>query len=194
MQEYFSFPYVDVFKKYNDLLNSYEKNEDFYKILKYVKDYDESTYFHSLRVGYICGLIGFYSNINERDVLDLFWAGLLHDVGKLYVPLDILRKKGILNREERRRIDAHCELGGMLLESLGVDCDIAEIVRNHHNYNSRSLSHCVVSVVDVTDALFSKRCYKEPFDSSRAIEVLSEKFDCELAREIVEIYIELFDL
>jgi putative nucleotidyltransferase with HDIG domain len=183
---------LGLFREYDELLFSVDEKDDLYKMLEYFREYDENSYLHGLRVGYIAGFIGFYDDLDNEEILDLFWGGLLHDIGKLYVPIDIIRKNKPLSVTEREIINKHSEYGGILLKQFGVNDNIVNIVRNHHLRESDNLFYYIVSIVDITDALLSSRSYKDSFNDDEALEILSESFDSDIAKKVISIYESLF--
>lgn len=118
------------------------------------------------------------------DVIETIRIGaLLHDIGKLTVPARILAKPGRLTEREWAQLRSHPQTGVAMVERLGFDADIAEIVVSHHEridgsgYPDRLLSEAIawpvriVSVMDAFDALTSPRAYREALtiDAARAL-------------------------
>jgi putative nucleotidyltransferase with HDIG domain len=106
-----------------------------------------------------------------RDILS---AGLLlHDVGKIGIPDNVLKKPGALDSEEWKVMRTHVEKGVKILEPLSDFKEVAEIVRCHHeNYDGSGyprgikgekipIEARIVSVVDAFHAIVSTRCYHE---------------------------------
>ena len=123
------------------------------------------------------------------DAKTLFWfriGALLHDVGKLIVPQELLNKPGRLDEDEWRIMKRHPEAGVELLADIEFPWDIRPMVRNHHERwdgcgypdrltgNAIPLSARILCVADVYDALTTNRSYRKGFDHDRAVEVMSE--------------------
>lgn len=66
-----------------------------------LRSYDDYTYAHSVNVGVLCGVIGMEMHMDEKEIAQLVMAALLHDLGKLSIPSEILNKPGRLTRRRR---------------------------------------------------------------------------------------------
>src|SRR5213076_3318543 len=107
-------------------------------------------------------------------------AGRLHDVGKLAVPEEILRKPGPLTDEERRVLERHPQVGYRMLESLGVD-PIADWVLHHHERwdghgypdglagDEIPLGARIIFAADAFDAMTSDRLYRAALSFDEAV-------------------------
>ncbi len=87
---------------------------------------------HSQRVARLAARLGAALGIGAADMQRLRLAGLLHDVGKLYIPERILAKPGRLSVAERRLVEQHSEEGARLARAFGCDARTAAFVRFHH--------------------------------------------------------------
>jgi response regulator RpfG family c-di-GMP phosphodiesterase len=126
-------------------------------------------------------------------------AAFLHDIGKIGVPADMLARRGELSEMERRIVERHCEIGGRLLEPLGLGEDIAAAVRYHHERwdgcgypdgvagDAIPLAARIVQVADAFDAMTSDRPWRRARTQSAAIAELrreaGRQFDPALAKE-----------
>jgi putative nucleotidyltransferase with HDIG domain len=123
------------------------------------------------------------------DAKTLFWfriGALLHDVGKLIVPMEVLNKPGRLDEDEWRIMKRHPEAGVELLADIDFPWDIRPMVRNHHERwdgcgypdalagKSIPLSARILCVADVYDALTTTRSYRKCFNHDRAVEIMTE--------------------
>lgn len=148
--------------------------------LKRLLDYDKDTYLHSIRVAVISYTIA--SSIDEiREFrLDILHGGLLHDIGKILVPIDIINKPGRLSSKERKIIDLHSSFGyGIIAYNSSMSDIIKYIILNHHeNYISDSekndMAFTLVAVADIFDALTTDRPYKSRLKCIEAIAILKE--------------------
>jgi putative nucleotidyltransferase with HDIG domain len=122
------------------------------------------------------------------DEITMFWfrlGALLHDVGKIAVPSEILNKPGPLTPEERATMETHAVAGYAMLRKIDFPWDILPLVRGHHErwdgtgYPDRlagesiPLSARIVCVADVFDALTSDRPYRAAFTSQQALSMMA---------------------
>lgn len=154
-----------------------EKEPNLYQLLKMltsISDYDDATYSHCINVSLICRIIGTWLNLSDYDNDILTLCGLLHDIGKLKIPHEIIVKPSKLTEEEFAIIKTHTSLGYSLLKDQPIDPRIKNAALMHHERNDglgypQSL-HCeqiddfskIVAIADVYDALTSIRPYRKP--------------------------------
>ena len=128
---------------------------------------------------------------------------MLHDVGKLLVPAEVLNKPGRLSEEEWALVRRHPSAGVELLADIEFPWDVRPIVESHHERwdgagyphglagEAIPLTARVVCIADVYDALTSRRSYKEPFSHEGAMEVMRRErgrgFDPELFDRFEEV-------
>lgn len=149
--------------------------------LNALKEIDEYTYLHSLNVPFYSMLIAMWLRLSQRDIKDIIQAGILHDIGKLAIPVNILNKKGRLLPLELKKIKTHTIYGVKITNKIkGVSEKVKEAVLMHHERidgsgypfglkgNEISLYSKIIAVADVYDAMTSDRVYKKkmtPFDA-----------------------------
>lgn len=140
-------------------------------------------------------------------------AAMLHDVGKVGIPDAVLQKPGRLDDEERAIMQTHSALGAGLFDGSANDIDILarEIALHHHaKWNGEGytgspdipspagedipLGARITAIADVYDALVSKRCYKEAWDASKALEILQKDAGSHFDPELVEHFLEIQDV
>lgn len=144
-------------------------------LLHVLLEYDKSTYQHCINVAVFSLMTGVYLDLSLEDLNNLAIGALLHDVGKLCIPLDILNKPGKLESDEYTLIKQHPYEGYRLLSEVPEICSAAkQIVWQHHENwdgsgyprnlkgnNSYRLAR-IVHICDVYEALCVKRSYKQP--------------------------------
>ncbi len=147
---------------------------------------DEYTQGHSERVAEISIGIGTYLSLNERDIQDIWLAGLLHDIGKIGVRESVLNKTGKLDKTEWEAVHRHPVLAERILCPIEELCDVIKMVRHHHERYDGSgypdglaeseipLGARILAVADAYDALTSKRSYRDALSVADAITVLEE--------------------
>ena len=168
-----------------------------------LRDYDEYTTTHSLNVSVLTMGLAESMGLGAREVRTFGVAGLLHDLGKVRVPLDILNKPGKLTDEERAVIQRHPVDGARLILTSDRELDLAAAVAYEHHImiDGGGYPHChfrrschpasaLVHVCDVYDALRTNRPYRGAWESSRVLEYIEERagkeFDPDVARKFVE--------
>jgi HD-GYP domain-containing protein (c-di-GMP phosphodiesterase class II) len=157
-------------------------------LLVRLADRDTSTEEHTRRVALLAARVGEELRLPASLRRDLAVGGLLHDVGKLSVPLEILRKPGPLDDDEFAEIRRHPEAGRRLLEELGGFPEtVRRLVSDHHERLDgtgypRGLEGCdlpietrILAVCDVYDALVSDRVYRAAWTPERALTLLHEE-------------------
>ncbi|MDA8225477.1 MAG: HD-GYP domain-containing protein [Betaproteobacteria bacterium] len=138
-----------------------------------LKDKDDYTYLHSVAVCALMLALGRQLGLSQQLSRTLGMAGLLHDVGKMAIPSQVLDKPGRLTDEEFAIIKSHPELGWDLLRKTQIEDEIVlDVCRHHHERvdgtgypdglsgEALSLYARMGAVCDVYDAVTSNRCYK----------------------------------
>ncbi|HEX2025987.1 MAG TPA: HD domain-containing phosphohydrolase [Actinomycetota bacterium] len=166
---------------------------------------DKPTGGHSSRVAHNARAVGMALGLDRDELRAVYWAGLLHDLGKIAIPEHILQKPSALNEDEFRTMRRHSDIGADLLLSVSPELrPIADGIRSHHERwdgsgYPRSLSGeriplvgRVVSVVDVFEALTCKRPYREPRPVSEVLAFVRDRagvwFDPMLVRITEDLY------
>jgi putative nucleotidyltransferase with HDIG domain len=152
-----------------------------------LKTADDYTYMHSVAVGALMIALSRQMGLDEELGRRLGVAGLLHDLGKARMPLEILNKTGKLTDEEFRIMKSHPEEGVKLLqESHGVDEIVFDVVLHHHEKigglgypegcknGEISLYAKIGAVCDVYDAITSNRPYKVGWDPAESLRKMAE--------------------
>lgn len=170
-----------------EINQSVTRNSDALLSLVRIKTVDDYTYLHSVAV---CGLmiaLGRQLDFDEGQLKEVGLAGLLHDVGKIFIPSKILNKTGRLTDEEFGIIKSHPLKGWELLKQSADISDTALDVCLHHHervdgtgYPDRlsgddlSLYARMASVCDVYDAITSTRCYKASWEPAESLRKMAE--------------------
>ncbi|MDD6194638.1 MAG: response regulator [Lachnospiraceae bacterium] len=150
-----------------------------------LRNYDDYTYAHSVNVAIICGVIGMGMGMDEKEMGQLVTAALLHDLGKLSIPTEILNKPDRLTKDEYKRMKNHPITSYELVKDrIDISATIKVAVLFHHENvdgtgypngitgEEQTTFTKILHVADVYDALVSKRPYKEPYAPYEAIEYL----------------------
>jgi diguanylate cyclase (GGDEF)-like protein/putative nucleotidyltransferase with HDIG domain len=162
---------------------------------------DAYTGSHSQRVARLAGQIAEQLGLSAEDVELTRLAGSLHDLGKLAIPEEILRKPASLSDPERVVLERHPQIGYRMLESLGVD-PVAEWVLHHHErwdgtgYPNRltgesiPLGARIIFVADAFDAMTSDRVYRRPLTHADALAELERCAGTQFDPAIVRVFVE----
>ncbi|MFO7981911.1 MAG: HD domain-containing protein, partial [Desulfuromonadales bacterium] len=150
--------------------------------LSMIKDYDNYTFTHSVNVSVISLMVGRSCGLNMEELQTLGLGGLLHDLGKLNVDLDIITKPGRLNRQEFELIKQHPVSGADMVKQMqNIPPAVIDIVLCHHlRYNregypadarGKKLSPLVdmVTIADAYDAMTTMRSYQRPVSPRKAL-------------------------
>jgi putative nucleotidyltransferase with HDIG domain len=130
-------------------------------------------------------------------------AGLLHDIGKLGIPGNILDKTGKLAKEEEDLMREHVRFGVRILEPIAAYAEIIPIVLHHHEYfngegypdglagEAISMGARIFAVSDSFDALISDRPYRRALDRKYAIETIKQgagnRYDLDIVQAFLEV-------
>lgn len=150
-----------------------------------LRETDDYTYSHSVNVALYCAIIGLSLDYDEKALEELALAGLLHDLGKMAIPSEILNKEGRLTQEEYQIMKSHAQMSyDMLKERWDVTPNVKVAVLFHHeNVDGSGYPRGItaedmtdytkiIHVADVFDALLSKRPYKNPYSAYEVSEYM----------------------
>jgi putative nucleotidyltransferase with HDIG domain len=169
-----------------------------------LKDFDQYTTTHSLNVAVLAMALTEMLGFSAQDTRAFGTAGLLHDIGKVRVPHDILVKPGKLTESERAVLNAHPVDGARIILEGDQRLDLAATVAYEHHimidgggypqmhfrrdchYASR-----VVHVCDVFDALCTDRPYRPAWEIERALEYIEERSGMEFDRDIASAFTDI---
>lgn len=147
-----------------------------------LRNHSDSVYKHSINVALICNVMAKWLNFSESEAATLTLCGLLHDIGKIEIPSDILDKPGALTEEEYRLVKTHTTKGYQILKNKNVDNHIKYSALMHHErcdgsgypnqYLGRSIDNyaMIVAIADTYDAMTCARPYRGPLCPFEVIE------------------------
>lgn len=168
-----------------------------------LKEFDQYTTTHALNVSILTMALSEFIGLSPREVRAFGIAGLLHDLGKVKVPDEILNKPGKLTDEERRIMNTHPAEGARIILDTRQNLDLAAVVAYEHHimlngggYPSfeypRKCHHAsdLVHVCDVFDALRTDRPYRDAWPADKALKLIEdgagEEFDPNLAHAFIQ--------
>lgn len=166
---------------YEEVSNSIEKID----CISQLKIFDEYTFSHTVNVSTMSSAIGMSLGLDENEVKELALGALLHDIGKMLVPKDILNKPARLEPDEFEIMKSHSLLGyRYILDNINLPDKIAKVALDHQeNYSGGgypnglrgteiNLYAQITAIADVYDALTSNRVYRRGVDSNEAIDIM----------------------
>lgn len=165
---------------------------------------DKTTGQHINRMDAYTRMVAMELGIEEEEAVTWGKAARLHDVGKIGIPDGVLSKPGRLDPDEYRTIQRHTEIGAFLLRHDHFFDLAREIAYSHHERwdgggyptGRRSgefhLVTRVVSVVDVFDAMISRRPYKEPWPAEKAVAAIQEGSGSQFDPQVVAAFLRLY--
>ncbi len=166
---------------------------------------DKYTKGHSQRVSYYSKLIAEKIELPDYKVQNVYYSAILHDVGKILIPDEILNKKGKLNKEEMGIMKTHAELGSDVLRDFNSIPNLSNIVKYHHekydgsgypdglNGKKIPLESRIICIADSFDAMTTTRCYRQSLPLAEVIIELKKCSGSHFDPELVSAIIELID-
>jgi putative nucleotidyltransferase with HDIG domain len=153
-----------------------------------LKEFDQYTTTHSLNVSVLAMALAEFLGVGSREVRAFGVAGLLHDIGKIRIPIEILTKPGKFSTEERAIMNRHPAEGARIILETDAPLNLAAVVAYEHHvmldgggyptFRFRRECHAaskLVHVCDVYDALRTHRPYRDAWPSERALEYLAAR-------------------
>lgn len=166
---------------------------------------DHYTSGHSERVGLLTRLTAERFGLPPDELQSVEWAGLLHDIGKIGIPEEILCKPGKLTAEEFDVIKLHPVMGYEILQPIAGFDLVLDGVRHHHEHPDGSgypdgltgeqipLVARIIHVADTFDALTSTRSYRRAFSIEKAMQIIREEQGVRIDTQAAEAFFEAFE-
>ena len=192
------------FKRFNSLKTNFTR-ELISSIINIMEMYDIYTKGHSENVAKVASVIAREMELPKKIIKDTYWAGLVHDIGKLLIPIEILNKKSKLTDEEFELIKKHPVYGKKALASSEALEHIAKYVLHHHERWDGSgypqglkkdeipLISQILSVADAWDAMLSKRAYRSPLTREEAIHEIRDNKKSQFSPRVVKTFLEIIE-
>lgn len=186
-----------------DCVNSILRNPDALIWMSRMRTEDEYTAEHCLNVCILSIAFGRHLGMPESELEKIGLCGLLHDVGKMRVPPEVLNKSGRLTDKEFNIIKAHSVHGrNLLMASPGVPNVVVDVAYSHHEkidgtgyprqLKATGISDFsrIIAIVDAYDAMTADRCYSRAIPSTEALKMIFKDrgthFDERLALEFIK--------
>jgi len=168
---------------------------------------DEDSIYHVLRIGFTSSLIYREIGASKEKIEKIFFAALLHDLGKIGIPDSILQKPGKLTDKEYKIMQNHPAIGAKILA--GSNSNIMKMAHDiayyHHEKWDGSgypqgikgkeipIEARIVALADVFDALSSKRVYKEVFPREKCVNIVNSERNKHFQGKLVDILLDNLD-
>ena len=167
-----------------------------------LKQFDQYTTTHSLNVSVLSMALAEFLGMGATDVRAFGVAGLLHDLGKVRIPIEVLTKAGTLTPDERVLMNRHPVEGARIILESDEDLDLASVVAYEHHIMLNGLGYpqvryrrsCheaskLVHVCDVYDALRTRRPYREAWPVERVLPYIEGRSGLEFDPDYVKEFI-----
>jgi len=174
-------------KVVDKMVDSIFRNQDALITLGRIKQADEYTYMHSMSVCVLMISFGKHLGFNAQQLKEVGIGALLHDVGKMQVPEEILNSKRTLNDQEYELMKKHVEYSHVLLQETEGITELSVIIASQHHErldgqgypnnlkgDDISIYGQVAAIADVYDAMTSKRCYQRKYEPTEVLKQLYE--------------------
>lgn len=186
----------------NEINQSMERNPNALLTLIRLKNVNEYTYMHSVAVCVLMVALGRHLGLSEVQIKQAGTAGLLHDIGKMMIPNEVLNKPGKLTDEEFTIMKSHPVRGREILKSCYQVHETALDVCLHHHErvdgkgypeklsgDALTLFARMGAVCDVYDAISSDRCYKAAWSPAEAIRKMASWKDGHFDESIFQAFV-----
>jgi putative nucleotidyltransferase with HDIG domain len=186
----------------NKMVDSIFRNKDALVSLGRIKKTDEYTFFHSVSVSVLLISFAKHLGFDPELIKSIGIGGLLHDVGKMKVPAEILKKPGKLSDDEYKKIKGHAVHSRLILEQHPDISDLSVFIAAQHHERFDGTGYPdglkgneinefgrMAAIVDVYDAITSDRCYHRGMLPSEALRKLFEWSEFHFDRTLVQHFI-----
>lgn len=166
-----------------------------------IHDSSNELFIHSVNVCAFSLVLGIAMGYSDEDLCVLGLGGLLHDIGKIYLPPSIINKPGKLSWEEYKQLKAHVTFGyNLLKQDPAIDHRVVLIALQHHERNNGHgypwgirgdqihIDAQIVALADVYEALTANRTYRSKHSAYKAIKVINLDADINYSQPVVDAF------
>ncbi len=170
-----------------DMIPARATSIEIFDMIHNMRSYDDSTYAHCMNVALICHVMAGWLHLSKEDSEVLVLAGLLHDIGKIGIPDEVIKKPGKLTPEEFNIMKSHSQKGFDILKHQNLDERVKLTALQHHERcdgsgypNGLSAVEItefakLVAIADVYDAMTSARVYRKGLCPFKVISIFEEE-------------------
>jgi PAS domain S-box-containing protein/putative nucleotidyltransferase with HDIG domain len=189
-------------KSFKQLQKIFEETID--ALILAIETRDLYTAGHQRRVTQLAGAIAKEMKLSKEQIDAIRTAGLIHDIGKISVPAEILGKPSKLNEIEMDLVKTHPQVGYDILKTIEFPWPVAKIILQHHERINGSgypnglkgkdilLEARILSVADVVEAMASYRPYREALGVDKALEEITQNRGMLYDPKVVDVCVKLF--
>lgn len=191
-------------QKYSKVEREFQK-EVVYSIIQLLEIHDNYTKNHSHNVAILSQEIAIELNLSSEEINNAYWAGLVHDIGKILIPFNVLNKKDKLTEEEFEHIKKHPHWGFVTLSQTNHLKEIAKYVLYHHEHwdgsgypkgvhgNDIPLISQIITVADSWDAMRSDRSYRLKLTGESALKEIINKRGIQFSPVVVDAFVRVLN-
>lgn len=186
---------------------SQDQKREYLTLIAYSIDFrSEFMVLHTVTTVCASRFIAETMGLSKEEQRTIFYGALLHDVGKVSTPIEILEKPGRLTDEEMNIMKKHVEVTGTILGN-NLNSDILKNAVRHHEKldgsgypeglkgDQLSISQRIVAIADIISALLRKRSYKEAYDKKSVMDILQKMAeDNKTCPEVTKLVLDNFDI
>lgn len=192
---------VDNARLYDDLRSLFYNTVE--TLVRTIQAKDQYTAGHSTRVSRYSLMIADKLGMSTKEKHQLYLAAMLHDIGKIGVPDDLLNRPGKLSSAEIERVRNHVQVGASMIEMLGEMHEIVPLIRHHHECYDGSgypdglkgeqipLVSRIISVADMYDAMTSDRPYRKRRSHQFAVDEILKSSGAQIDPKVAEAFLDV---
>jgi len=194
-----------VVRSYQKLQQDFQK-EIIFSITQLLDIHDSYTTGHSKGVAEIAKALAEKMNCSKEEIGEIYWAGILHDIGKILIPKNILDKPGKLTEEEFEEIKKHPYYGYATLKKSKKLKNIAVYILHHHERwngkgypdklkeNEIPLPSRILCIADSWDAMRTNRSYRNKLSKEEALHEINKNIGEQFCPSVSEVFIKNIDI
>ncbi|MCR5700611.1 MAG: HD-GYP domain-containing protein [Lachnospiraceae bacterium] len=180
-------PVDDLFASANNIMEHATNTYQLMDILSNIRYFDDSTYAHSLNVALLANILGRWLRFNDEELKNITVSGMLHDIGKVLLPKEIIQKPSGLTEEEYQIVKSHPMEGYKVLMSKGVDENMANAALFHHEkcdgsgypngFTGDQICDTakIIAIIDVYEAMTANRVYRDGICPFKVIRIFEDE-------------------
>lgn len=184
------------------MLEDKQADSNVFDMLHNMREYDDMTYAHSLNVALICNVLAKWLGMTEKEQKLAFTCGILHDIGKLMIPEEVIHKQGKLTKDEYDQVKMHPIEGYNYIRNLDIDEHIKKTILMHHErYDGTGYPlgtkgddidkfARICAIADVYEATTSARKYRGAASPFHVVEIFEkeglQKYDTHMIMTFLE--------